>query len=70
MRAQSERDIATVAIFGALLVFGAVLFVGIAGAVLAHWLIGTDVPRVYLTGLVVVGAVAAGLGLARATRRS
>jgi hypothetical protein len=69
MRTQSERDAATLAIFGALLVFGAVLLVGAVGAVLAHWLGGVQVPGLYLTGFVIVGAVAAGLWLARATRR-
>jgi hypothetical protein len=70
MRTQAERDAATLAIFGALLVFGAVLAVGVLGAVLLHWLGGPGVPGLYLTGLVVVGAVAAGVRLARATRRS
>jgi hypothetical protein len=69
VRTQSERDAATLAIFGALLVFGAVLLVGMAGAVLLQWLGGLGVPGSYLSGLVVVGAVAAGVQLVRVTRR-
>jgi hypothetical protein len=70
VRTQSDRDAATLAIFGALLVFAAVLLVGLVGAVVARWLgaVG-DLPGLYLTGLVVVGAAAAGVQLARGTRR-